>query len=239
MDIRYRDILMKSDKRDAYKNYYDRLSKQYSSKKTSIKTNKYYNIDKEFNNFNDLVRDKIKFLKGLRDNLLYEDKIDSQDSQRYDKEKAEFLELNTKLEKFKNLKEQFYKDTENNILKIKEKLVDLRKELRILFLTFKSKDNDSGEWNDDINNYLKKKKEIDNLNKTLQKNIDMSSYPKYYLKTSIQVSTVPSTTQSKVSSYTKKKKRRTKSKHKKSKKSQDTKGLKSKKKKTKTMAETF
>ena len=191
MDIRYKDILMKKDKRDDYDTYIGKLNRQYSNKKTSVKTNKYYNIDVEFNNFNSLVRDKIKLLRGFRDSLLYVETIEEQDSQRYEKEKAEFLELNAELGRLKSLRENFYKDTEQSISDIKVQLVDLRKELGILFLTFKSKKKGSAEWKDDINNYLKKKQQIDNLNKNLQKNIDMSSYPKYYLKTSIQVSTVP------------------------------------------------
>ena len=80
MDIRYKDILMKNDKRDEYDTYYSRLGKQYSNKKTSVKTNKYYNIDVEFNNFNSLVRDKIKLLRGFRDSLLYVETIEEQDT---------------------------------------------------------------------------------------------------------------------------------------------------------------
>ena len=232
MDIRYKDILMKKDKRAEYDTYFSKLSRQYANKKTSVKTNKYYNIDAEFNNFNSLVRDKIKLLRGFRDSLLYEETIEEQDSQRYEKEKAEFLEINAKLERFKSLRDNFYKDTEQSVSDIKDQLVDLRKELRILFLTFKSKGQGSAEWIDDINNYLKKKQQIDNLNKNLQKNIEMFSYPKYYLKTSIQASTAPSTATTKAPiTYILKKRRRKRSKHKKHKKREkvgDTKGLKSK-----------
>ena len=63
----------------------------------------------------------------------------------------------------------------------------------------------------------------------------MSSYPKYYLKTSIQVSTASSTAPV---TYILKKKRRTKSRHKR-KKARDTKRSKSKKKITETTEETF
>ena len=67
---------MKNNKRDEYDTYYSRLSKQYSNKKTFVKTNKYYNIDAEFNNFNNLVRDKLKLFRDFRDSLLYEETID-------------------------------------------------------------------------------------------------------------------------------------------------------------------
>ncbi|MAE83986.1 MAG: hypothetical protein CMB80_14690, partial [Flammeovirgaceae bacterium] len=180
--IRYKNILMKKTEREGYESYSKSMEGIYRRGNVPSRTRKsYYHLDDEYRKIGILVEESKQELDGYRNFLLYQETIAEEDQIKYKRQKEAYLRLKSQLEKFKGLKDVFYKDTTKSLEDLTQQLRDAKKNMRQFFVLFKSAVEDSDEWKGHVESYVKEKQKIPELYHRIDKLREMLDVPKYYL----------------------------------------------------------
>lgn len=188
----YNNILIEPNKIKQYKQYESAIRTAITDKKRAryyfnikniknINMSVYSDIDKEILKLNEDVFNKNKELKTLRDVLLYEETIDSEEQRNYEILKTEYLKLIDKLKNKQIERDNSYKNINIENKTIYDNINQLKDELREKFLKINTLQDETLR-STYIKEYLGTKEKINTNYKKLKKNIDKLKYPIFILK---------------------------------------------------------
>ena len=180
----HNNILLEENKIMAYDNYTKEISKKIINKKLKIKDIKisnYSDLNEEIIKLGEKVKNKNGELKILRDTLLYEENITANEKSNYERLKSEFLDLEKQFEQKRMILMERYNSIKMSILSNKKTLIELKQELREIFIKLQTKDIDPTLIKDYKSEYFSKKKLINKTHKVLRDKIEKLNDPIFYL----------------------------------------------------------